>query len=900
MSELANAVNRCAYWVEQKLGASSVFETLAYMGPSDLRYAIVFLAAVKCGYKLFVPSVRNPVQMNMSLLEQTKCTKFLYATEMSEKVHDLQAGCSKHYSYEATFPEARWDPVLILHSSGSTGLPKPIISNHATWAVIDNDRNLPPVPGRINQNYALWNFSGDGGRYFAAFPPFHLGGFVAMIVLPIYSTTATVVFGPADRPPSGHLASVIMQYHKLRALFCPPTIFEQLLQESEGLKQAAQLDFLLYAGGPLSPTTGDLLSKVTHVCQFYGSTEVGAVQALVPSREDWASLEWHPSWGADMQLFENNTFEMVLHRDPKLEGVRGFSCNFPDLEVYHTKDLFQPHRTKANLWQFYGRIDDVIVLSNGEKFNPVPSEVIIVAHPQLLGAVIVGQGRFQAALLVEPRDKGEIQEEALIEAIWPTVEQANAQAPEHARVTRSMIAVAHPTKPFERAGKGTVIRKLTAEKFAPEIQRLYSCEHPDHHGPQLAASHDQEAVHGYVDACVRLSFSPSDLGENDDLYVRGLDSLKSVEIVGILKAGISTSDTTWLSPRTIYDNPTIRKLSQIINYKLNQKQSSSERRVTQMASLVAQYTEGLATAPPEKNESLNPAGLNVAMTGSTGSLGSHLLCKLLNDSKVSRIFCLNHSADAKEKQEQSFATFGLEHSLNPSKVEFIQANVGEKHLGIGNAKYHELVSMVDIIVHNAWKVDFNHSLESFIPVHIQGVRNLVDWSISSSRHPHIVFVSSISSVGNWKSVYPDAAIPEELVLNHDIAQKMGYAESKNVAECILGIASKNSGVPVSILRVGQIAGPVAAASVWNRDEWFPSLIKTSQSFERLPRYLPDIDWIPVDSLAAAVCEISHFAATTGKSSVYNLVNPHTTSWTLLIHTVLARLGPQVRTIDLSE
>ena len=52
------------------------------------------------------------------------------------------------------------------------GLPKPIVTNHATWAVTDNDRNLPAVKGRENANYALWNFPGSGGRYFAGFPPF--------------------------------------------------------------------------------------------------------------------------------------------------------------------------------------------------------------------------------------------------------------------------------------------------------------------------------------------------------------------------------------------------------------------------------------------------------------------------------------------------------------------------------------------------------------------------------------------------------------------------------------------------------------------------------------------------------------------------------------------------------
>lgn len=52
MHQVSQAVNKCAYWLEHTIGRSTVFETLCYMGLSDLRYAIVFLAAVKCGYKV--------------------------------------------------------------------------------------------------------------------------------------------------------------------------------------------------------------------------------------------------------------------------------------------------------------------------------------------------------------------------------------------------------------------------------------------------------------------------------------------------------------------------------------------------------------------------------------------------------------------------------------------------------------------------------------------------------------------------------------------------------------------------------------------------------------------------------------------------------------------------------
>lgn len=58
----------------------------------------------------------------------------------------------------------------------------------------------------------------------------------------------------------------------------------------------------------------------------------------------------------------------------------------------------------------------------------------------------------------------------------------------------------------------------------------------------------------------------------------------------------------------------------------------------------------------------------------------------------------------------------------------MKVNDGESHLGLSDAQFNELTSSVDIIIHNAWKVDFNYSLESFKPVHIRGVCNLIDWS----------------------------------------------------------------------------------------------------------------------------------------------------------------------------
>lgn len=90
------------------------------------------------------------------------------------------------------------------------------------------------------------------------------------------------------------------------------------------------------------------------------------------------------------------------------------------------------------------------------------------------------------------------------------------------------------------------------------------------------------------------------------------------------------------------------------------------------------------------------------------------------------------------------------------------------------------------------------------------------------------------------------------------------------------------------------------AGVWNRDEWFPSLIKTSQSLGCLPSYLPDADWIPVDTLAVIILNIVHYAVNTDHAWIYNIVNPKPTPWTSLVDTVLERLSPQTRVVELRE
>ena len=47
-----------------------------------------------------------------------------------------------HIPYDKDFSEAQWEPFVVLHSSGSSGFPKPIVLNNGNMATADGMRNV--------------------------------------------------------------------------------------------------------------------------------------------------------------------------------------------------------------------------------------------------------------------------------------------------------------------------------------------------------------------------------------------------------------------------------------------------------------------------------------------------------------------------------------------------------------------------------------------------------------------------------------------------------------------------------------------------------------------------------------------------------------------------------------
>lgn len=194
-----------------------------------------------------------------------------------------------------------------------------------------------------------------------------------------------------------------------------------------------------------------------------------------PSMWQWFAFRFDEGGCEWRKQGDEDVYEQVIVRRGKEPGLQAFFYTFPDKDEISTNDLYRPHPTIPNLWMHQGRVDDLIVFSNGEKLHPAAIEDIVGAHPQIKGALVVGVGRFQPGLILEPTTDpvNEQERNELVESVWPWIERANKETAAHGRISRDLVMVAKPGKPFLRAGKGTLQKASTLKLYAPDIDNLY-------------------------------------------------------------------------------------------------------------------------------------------------------------------------------------------------------------------------------------------------------------------------------------------------------------------------------------------------------------------------------------------------------------------------------------------
>jgi len=703
-------------------------------------------------------------------------------------------------------------------------------------------------------------------------------------------------------------AVALMKTVGATAAFLAPSM-DDIGKQPHLLDALSDVNCVMAGGGAISKASGDAINTRTRFLNILGTTEIGTLAQLEVAPEDWAYVRSSPLAGAEFRDSSDGDYELLIVRDEKLKGYQPTFDIFPDLQEYSTHDLFRKHPTKPDHWLYTGRSDDVIVFLNGEKTNPTTMESLVQSHPEVRAALVVGQGRFEAALLVEtisPPSLTTKEKATLIETLWPTIQETNQQSPAHARISKSHILFTSPGKPILRTAKGTVQRKITLQSYSKELDALYADADSmsDLEVPVVIDTNDMEDSILWM---LRTTTGVSDLATEDDFFSRGMDSLQVIQTARSLKAGLAKAgvDAKALAPSTIYTNPTVLKLAAAVKSYMEEgprdAESLDQARLQKMKQMLEKYSAGLPDRPPRVKEDLgyHDGRQSVVLTGSTGALGSYLLDALISCESVSTIYCLNRSADAEQRQAKGNASRGLTSEWDSHQVKFLTSDYSLPDLGLGQEMYSDIAANASLILHNAWQVDFNISLDSY-ESHVRGVRHLLDLCLNSAHQAKIFFLSSIASVMNWSANH-SGPIPEEVFSDYTVAQRMGYGESKHVTERLLALASEKSQIRASFCRMGQIAGPVhGIKGMWNKQEWLPSLVLSSQHLGLVPDSLgtvDKIDWIPIDVLAAVVLELA--LERNANRRVYHTVNPKFTTWEALLPSVQAELGPDVKTVTLA-
>ncbi|KAH6867180.1 hypothetical protein B0T10DRAFT_53432 [Thelonectria olida] len=566
----------------QKQEASEI-QPLGYIGPHDVRHILLTYAAVKVGCAALFLSPKNNVGGALAVLNAANCriwvkpqaqpmfplveeilqNKYMTTLELPNVDELLDAEGTKPFIYDKQFEKAKDDPFCILHTSGTTGVPKPIFWTHALIGTMDAVRLLPPSEGDggLRPWTDNWN---EGDRIYSSFPMSHGAGIIMDILMPSLFSLHCIM-GPPGVIPNLGLIESLADYAKIDIWSMVPSLVDELGEDSKLLAKFKSSKFICASGGPVSPAIVSKVNDVVRVLNLTGTTEGLFIGNLWVEREDWHWFAFHPFSGFEFKEVNPGVFEHWIHRNEHWPLFQGIFYTFPDKESINLQDLYIRHPTKSNLWAFAGRSDDVVVLSNGFKVSPLDTEAFVTTHSAVEGCLMIGSGKPQAGLLIELKDPSARNNE-LFDSIWATVERANHSGLQKSRLQRQYIAFAEPDKPFIRTDKRTIKRRATLDLYADFIERFYNTRDGDGDGDgeeleafTVNASSIETIANSIRDIFCSVLPDLRDASPDEDVFNLGLDSLLVFRIVNIIRAATGLEEQ--LAPRHLYANPTINKFS---------------------------------------------------------------------------------------------------------------------------------------------------------------------------------------------------------------------------------------------------------------------------------------------------------------------------------------------------
>lgn len=744
---------------------------------------------------------------------------------------------------------------LILHSSGTTGLPKPI-----------------PVSGRYPIVYAACHEFPDDTvidwANMSTLPLYHGFGLLAPCLS--LSVGLACCFPPSSIIPGAQSTIDLLTAFSAGSLMTVPSIMDDVLalhdrHRSVALKHLADLQFVAVGGGALSHETAAVYADHgVKLLNHYGVTEIGALAPIFcPGPDyDWKYLRIRNDIGLKIYPIE----PQVGHRGLKLFKLVGKPIGSE--EPFEIQDEMETNPNSNRLEvKLLGRRDDMIVLKTGEKVLARVLENGLNSDANIKNAVCIGQGHFEVLVLIEKSPISSLSATEFVDHVWKLLQDLNPQLDQHARVSsKSGILLKPVEKNIPRSDKGSIMRREVHVVFKDEIEAAYAAMERETPVAAFDIQNVEQGIRNLVQTVSDEKTKHHTRDANDDFFEKGMDSLQSVRLARCINAAVRATVSVengqtplpTLSAEFIYQHSSIKRLSEAISLIISGRDlpvNSTGDRSEEISAMLEEFTNDLASIASKSSQ--KPGDRVVLLTGSTGNLGSHILGRLARHSSVRLVFCLirpdtssriNGARDTSNigappaRQLKALFDAGIELGAGEwKKIRFLESELSAPHLGLDPDEISGLHDCVTDIVHLAWPMDFNRTLESFRP-HLKAVKTLIQLAcLAHQRRPHtakvrLVFTSSIAVVRHHASRKGQRIVPEDVMADPLVTTEMGYAEGKWVCEQMMAQAGQEFAQDLEAItvRVGQLSGP-ERDGVWKTAEHVPALLKASQQISAFPR-----------------------------------------------------------------
>lgn len=244
-------------------------ETIGLLGLSNLEYMITMFALSRLGYTVFLLSPRLAHEALTNLLASTGCQTICYAPNLeatvniidnidaSRRLPILKREDYYHVATDKPLTQATGDKTLmkqkiafIMHSSGSTGLPKPIFQTHQA---------------------CLQNFTnGHSLRAFLTVPLYHTHGH-ACLFRAIFKRKP-IYFLNARLPLTSTNLITAMERANPEIIFTVPYALGILVESKRGIRAMQSCKIVSSAGSQIPDGLGDqLVNHGIHLISHWGS-----------------------------------------------------------------------------------------------------------------------------------------------------------------------------------------------------------------------------------------------------------------------------------------------------------------------------------------------------------------------------------------------------------------------------------------------------------------------------------------------------------------------------------------------------------------------------------------------------------------------------------------------------